>query len=525
VAGATKVYGLLVIGTVALEGALAVRPLRALVTGADGAVLRGLERLRVGPLTTVLRDLLAIGGPWPVRVLFWGTVVALVLARRVHHLVTYLFTVLTGTLLVAVLAVLQGRMRPPGIDIAGDWSGYAHPSRPVAQLCLVLVGAVLTLVPTGRWRVRATVGAATLVGLLCLARLYLAVDAPTDVLAGIGLGWALPMVLFAVAVPPDVFLVRYGGGPRAHVELAGRRTDAIVQALEQQLGLQAIAVEPFGLAGSAGSMPLRVTVRDPDGTTTTVFGKLLNVTHLRADRWYKLARMVLYGRLEDEKPFSTVRRLVEYEDHMLRYLRDAHLPVPRPYGFVEITPEREYVVLMECFDGAAEIGAAELTDEEIDEGLRIVRRLWEAGVAHRDLKPSNLLVRDGRVLLIDVAFAALRPTPWRQAVDLANMMLTLGLASSAERVYSRALLQFAPVDVAEAFAVSRSLTLPTQLRARLRADGRHLGTQFRGLAPHRAPLPIQVWSLRRVWVTFVALATAVTGVAGLVLYARVVNLL
>jgi hypothetical protein len=70
-------------------------------------------------------------------------------------------------------------------------------------------------------------------------------------------------------------------------------------------------VRPFGLAGSAGSTPLRITVKgDPP---TTVFGKLYARSHLRADRWYKLGRELLYGRLEDEKPFNTVRRLVQQE--------------------------------------------------------------------------------------------------------------------------------------------------------------------------------------------------------------------
>ena len=43
------------------------------------------------------------------------------------------------------------------------------------------------------------------------------------------------------------------------------------------------------------------------------------------------------------------------------------------------------------------------------------------------------------MLLIDVAFATVRPTPWRQAVDLANMMLTLALANTPQHVYERAL--------------------------------------------------------------------------------------
>ena len=92
----------------------------------------------------------------------------------------------------------------------------------------------------------------------------------------------------------------------------------------------------------------------------------------------------------------------------------------------------------------------------------------------------------GGSLLIDVAFATVRPTPWRQAVDLANMMLTLALASDAELVYERAIRMFAPDDVAEAFAASRSVTIPTQLRARLRADGRDLIGTVPGARPGAA---------------------------------------
>lgn len=521
----TRVYAALVLATAVLEVALAVHPARRWITSGDLAVLGLLEHLRAGPVTDVLEQVAELGSPWTARVLFWGTLAVLLAVRRFHLLVGYLGVVLVTSLAVTVLAVVQGRMRPAGLPVLGDWQGYAHPSVPVALLALVLVGARSTLVPSGRWRVRATAAAAVVVALLCLARLYLAVDHPTDVLAAVGLGWALPMVFFRVALPEEVFPVRYRGGTRAHVDLHGRRGAAIVRGLAQQLGLQATSLEPFGLTGSAGSMPMRIRVTQPDGGERTLFGKLYTVTHLRSDRWYKLARMVLYGRLEDEKPFSTVRRLVEYEDHLLRLLRDARLPVPAPYGIVEITPEREYVVLMEFFDGAQEIGQVALTDDEVDDGLRIVRRLWEAGVAHRDLKPSNLLVRDGRVLLIDVAFSAVRPTPWRQAVDLANMMLTLALSSSAERVYERALHQFAPDDVAEAFAASRGVTVPTQLRERLKADGRDLARCFRELAPQRRPVTIQLWTVRRVLVTLSVVGGAGLALAALGAYAKVANLL
>jgi serine/threonine protein kinase len=151
--------------------------------------------------------------------------------------------------------------------------------------------------------------------------------------------------------------------------------------------------------------------------------------------------------------------------------------------------------------------------------------MWDAGVAHRDIKPSNVLVRDGRVLLIDVAFAAVRPTPWRQAVDLANMMLTLALASTPERVYAQALEVFAAEDVAEAFAACRSITVPTQLRSLIRADGRDLIGRFRQLAPQRSPVPIQLWTIRRAGVTVGLIASLAVAVAAIAAYVRGAGLL
>ena len=350
-------------------------------------------------------------------------------------------------------------------------------------------------------------------------------DHPTDVLAALGIGWALPVVLYRMVTPDDVFPVRYRRSHGAHLDVAGPRGEAIVRALDQQLGIHVLALEPFGLAGSAGSTPLRLPVQRPDGSQTTLFAKLYAVNHLRSDRSYKLARMVRYGRLEDEKPFSTVRRLAEYEDHMLRLLRDAQLPTPRPYGFVEITPEREYVVVMEFVDNAQDLTTAPIGDPEIDSALSIVRRLWQAGVSHRDIKPSNLLVRDGQVVLIDVAFATVRPTPWRQAVDLANMMLTLALVNTPEGVYARAILMFSPIDVAEAFAATRSVTIPTQQRTRLRADGRDLIARFRELAPQRRPVTIQLWNVRRVALTMCLVAATAITVVLIYSYARLAGLL
>ena len=162
------------------------------------------------------------------------------------------------------------------------------------------------------------------------ARLYLAVDHPFDVVAGVALGVAIPLAAFRFFTPNDVVPVTYGAGKKAHLDVGGRRGRALREAVEDQLGVTVVEVVPVGLAGSGGSTPLRMRLAgDPD---TFVFGKLYAMNHVRSDRWYKIGRTIMYGRLEDETPFQSVHRLVQYEDYALRVMRDAGVPTAAHSG-------------------------------------------------------------------------------------------------------------------------------------------------------------------------------------------------
>jgi serine/threonine protein kinase len=185
-------------------------------------------------------------------------------------------------------------------------------------------------------------------------------------------------------------------------------------------------------------------------------------------------------------------------------VHDAGLPGARSFGFVEITPNAEYLLVTEFLEGSVEFTDAEVDEAIVDEALLTIRRMWDAGVAHRDVKPANIMVQNGRVVLIDLAFGELRPSPWRQAVDLANMMIVLGLRTDPDLVYARAIEIFTPDELGEAFAATRSVTIPSQSRSmmrRQRKEGNDILRRYRELAPPRQPIAIQRWSFQRIALT------------------------
>ena len=501
-------FWLLVLGYIVLTvvGVAVFSPMERLFEGWDTERLRWVIAVRTPWLTHGMLAVNLLASSWTIRVLRWSTIAALVGFRRWRHLLVFLGSILVLEIVAYQISILLLRPRPFGVRPLAGWQGFSMPSRPLASLAVTLTGIVYALVVQGRPREIAKWVIGAVLALAFFSRVYLAVDQPTSAGFGAILGVAIALIAFRWFAPNEIFPVAYRKGKAAHLDVGGRRGDAIVRAVHDQIGLDVLEAKPVGLEGSGGSTPLRLRVAaeglEPE---RHVFAKLYAKNHVRADRWYKLGRSILYGALEDEAPFQSVRRFVEYEDYTLRLLFDAGLPVPKPYGIVEITPEREYMIVMEFFQGAVEISEAEIDDSVIDGGLRLIREMWDLGVAHRDIKPANLMVQDGELRLIDVFFVQVRPSPWRQAVDLANMMLVLALRSDPERVYRLALERFTSEEIGEAFAATRGVASPTQLRTFVKHDDRDLLARFRELVPEYPPVAIQRWSVRRVALTLAAL--------------------
>src|SRR3954452_10126702 len=160
------------------------------------------------------------------------------------------------------------------------------PSLQMTLLTAGFVAILYSLVPAGRWRNLGKWIVTGVVALVGLSRVALGVDAPSDVLVGVALGVTVPLLAFRWFTPDEVFPVSYRRGRAAHLDVRGARGDAIRRALQDQLGVTVVDVTPFGLAGSAGSTPLRI--RTEGGPPYVLFGKLYAKSHLQADRWYKL---------------------------------------------------------------------------------------------------------------------------------------------------------------------------------------------------------------------------------------------
>ncbi|MET0801462.1 MAG: hypothetical protein ABWZ53_09875, partial [Actinomycetota bacterium] len=475
------------------------------------AVLRAIEDVRTPLMTDVAKAIALLTTFGVIQALRIVLAIVLVVTKRFRHLVVALATFVVSDWL--VLTFLDVQRVPGDVTPLIDNTDFRFPSWPMTAFAITVFAMPFVLAPAGRVRKWAMAGAWTIVALVAVSRLYLAADYPSNVAYAAVFSWVLTETLFRWFAPDESFPVSYRrGGNAAHLDLGGARAEAVKRAMADQLGLEVTDVEPFGLEGSGGSSPLRMTLADG----SREFGKIYATSHVRADRWYRIGRTILYGKLEDETPFGDVRRLVEYEDYALRFLAMNGLEVAHTWGIVELTPNREYMLVTEFFEDSKNLGDSEIDDAVIDEGLQLIRTFWDIGVAHRDIKPANLLVQRGRLQLVDVSGLEIRPTPWRQAVDLSNMMLTLSLQTDPDRVSERATAFFSPDEISEGLACAEGMAVPTELSARLKSDPRPILDRLKELAPPHEPVSIQTWSIRRIGLT----AAAVIG--GIVLIAMAI---
>src|SRR5918994_1672575 len=259
----------------------------------DRSITSAVPDLSSGGLSTARRFFEGNVGLWLLIAIRWGTAVALIMWKRWRHLAVFVGSV-------ALVTVIVRWFPTAGIVTTGI---AKHPAYAAASLAVTVMGLVYGLVPGGKPRRRALgIGVAACIALAAFSILTRAYT-PSEIGIGFIIGFSIPFLGFRVFAPEAVFPVTYRQGRAAHLDIGGGRGAAIDIALREQLGLDVAHIEPFGLSGSGGSTPLKIELADG----RRLFGKLYTQSHLRADRWYRLGRTVMYGALEDERSFNSVR--------------------------------------------------------------------------------------------------------------------------------------------------------------------------------------------------------------------------
>ena len=226
--------------------------------GGRRPITRRVAGLTVPGFAAVARVIAEAGAAPAAVIAGYLLLLALIVFRRFRHLLVLVVSYEVLALLTTVFLLAVHRPLPFRVLVQFRWAGFSMPSVEVEKVCAVLTGALYTLAPAGRWRRRGGWAAAVIVAVIGLSRMRLGVDAPTDVLLGAILSVTVPLLGLRLFAPQESFPVVYGGAHGAHLSLGGARGEAIKRALKDQMDVEVSGVEPFGLAGSGGSSPMRL---------------------------------------------------------------------------------------------------------------------------------------------------------------------------------------------------------------------------------------------------------------------------
>ncbi len=151
---------------------------------------------------------------------------------------------------------------------------------------------------------------------------------------------------------------------------------------------------------------------------------------------YRVPKAYRLAALDDELRKARIRM----EARLMSEARNAGVAVPVLYD-IDLVDNK---IIMEFVDGPT---AKEVLDqggprarETARELGRIAGRLHKAGIIHGDLTTSNMIVRDGRVIMIDFSLGGKGDTAEERGVDLHLLREALTSAHKNAAAYYREVL-------------------------------------------------------------------------------------
>ncbi len=428
------------LGFVAISAVLA-----ALAAGARDTIL-GFEQ-DVLRLLAFLPDEVErlLGGVTQIAVsLVFLVVLGIVLASRRYRLFGYLFVGNALSTACVVLAewLLDRRSPPIIVDEIARRAGASTATYPdtttVAQVAATFI--ILSPFVTSRWR---KAGAITLAGIV-LVRLVLSVHLPVDVFLSLTLGGAAGAAVLLMFGRPDQ-------RPRASSVAAALRAAGLP-------------------VGSLDPAPLDTAYLCRLVGGDQLFVKVVSAKDRAADLLFRSYRLLRLKNLGDERPFSSLRNIVEHEALVCLVARDAGVRTPAMRAVVDVGQDS----MLMAFDNVEgtqldRLDNADLSDELLQGVWTQVDLLHGRRIAHRDLRGANVRIdEDGEPWLIGFSYSELAADDGQLNADVAQVLASLALRAGAGRSVDSAIAVLGVDVVAAALPRLQPNALSTATRTAMR---------------------------------------------------------
>jgi uncharacterized membrane protein YbhN (UPF0104 family)/membrane-associated phospholipid phosphatase len=261
----------------------------------------------------------------------------------------------------------------------------------------------------------------TIVVLVAVARIYVGLHMPIDVIGGLALGWTIGAALsLAAGVPAR------GLGDGQFREL----------------------VEEFGCDGR------------------TVIVKTIDQSRPDQDWLYRLWRMVAFREVgQTNLPTSTDHR-IDREAHLCLLAERGGVRVPALVG-TQLVGEQIGVIVRRWIDAVplSAVPVDELDDGILADAWQQLDLLHVAGIAHRSLRPEHVLLdRVGQTWMVGWGSAEATLDPAEQDADVAELTVTLASRVGPDRAVASAVGALGADRVAATLGHLQPLALATPTR-------------------------------------------------------------
>jgi undecaprenyl-diphosphatase len=283
-------------------------------------------------------------------------------------------------------------------------------------------------------------GVATAAGLAAVTA-FVTAAAPWSPRRWRRLAWAVVVVLTVVrvVVAPVSFdtivalLAGWTAGAAAVVVFGAPSRRPSQSAIISGLGAVGVSLADIDhLAVDArGSTPYLATTTDG----RRLFVKALGADERSADLLFRIYRRAHASQLGDERPFSSLRRMVEHEALVALAARELGVRTPRLVAFATAEPNG-FVLAYEAVKGRSldQLEPEEMTDGVLHDMWEQLAILHDHHLAHRDLRLANLfLADDGQVWIIDFGFSELAASAQLLATDVAEALASSSTSIGPER--------------------------------------------------------------------------------------------